>query len=367
MGSMMSSRSLILLVTTFSLVVSVAQAGNQANSVVNKSALDKEPSVSQDRNQILQHSTALEDQIEIRRQQSLSEQGVKSEQYKNGFNDGYNQAVIDLVKSQLLSESSSNALIIPITSTSQNQTNSEDVGASQEWLDQSFSYLVSQDWSKAITTSTQAITLNPESALGYINRSWAYAEKGLTQNAIEEANKALDIAPKNALAYNNRGYAYEIEGKKDLAIKDFRLACQLRYQAACETVQRIADYAVQKNLDDIKRLSKESLQKYKLQDWLAVEELNSKILKIDPENVSAYINRSVARSQLGQLKNALNDSLFALQLNPKLGMAHNNKGRIHEQLGQIGKAKGEYQMACQLGVQKSCIEYNRLNIATVSK
>ena len=79
------------------------------------------------------------------------------------------------------------------------------------------------------------------------------------------------------------------------------------------------------------------------------------------------MSRAGARSELGQLKSALDDSLYAIELDPEFGLAYNNKGRIHEMMGQVGQASKDYKKACDLGIKKGCIEFKRLNLATVDQ
>jgi len=48
-----------------------------------------------------------------------------------------------------------------------------------------------------------------------------YRELGQHERAIEDYNEAIRLNPEYAVAYNNRGYAYKLQGKKAEAIADF--------------------------------------------------------------------------------------------------------------------------------------------------
>ena len=80
---------------------------------------------------------------------------------------------------------------------------------------------------KAIADYDQAIRLNPENAVGYINRGVAYDDLGEYEQAIADYDQAIRLNPEDAVAYNNRGVAYsELEEYKP-AIADFNQAIRL--------------------------------------------------------------------------------------------------------------------------------------------
>ena len=62
-------------------------------------------------NRILKKSSELEQQIENRRLQAEALKDPKSEQYRLGYKDGYNKAVIDLIKANLMPESPNSPLL----------------------------------------------------------------------------------------------------------------------------------------------------------------------------------------------------------------------------------------------------------------
>lgn len=58
-------------------------------------------------------------------------------------------------------------------------------------LQKSHLSLQNRDWSEAIRTASEAISLHPEYADAYNSRAWGYYEKGLLDKSIEDCNKAL--------------------------------------------------------------------------------------------------------------------------------------------------------------------------------
>jgi Flp pilus assembly protein TadD len=280
---------------------------------------------------------------------------VDSVQYKIGFKDGYQKAVDDLKKSL------AGASVPAATTMAAAKDPGQEKMEASKLVSDSFEQLVrDKDWDGAIKSATAAITLNPNDPVAYINRSWAYAEKGKLDEAISDANKAVELAPRNPMAHNNRAYAYELAGSLTKAKQDYKIACELKYQPACDTVAVFERALTGETQKEVKELLNRSFQKFKEKDWRGVESMSTKAIDLDPGNAMAYVNRSGARAELGLLSTALEDCNRAIQLNPGLGIAHNNCGYTYELLGQTKQAEVAYQQACNLGYKKSCRDYFRL-------
>ena len=77
------------------------------------------------------------------------------------------------------------------------------------------------DYEKAIVDFSKAIELEPNGAMAYVNRVWAYCAKGQWSLDIEDYNEVIRLKPEDALDYYNRGLAYKVQGKKAAALADF--------------------------------------------------------------------------------------------------------------------------------------------------
>ncbi|MDH5324328.1 MAG: hypothetical protein OEZ68_04465 [Gammaproteobacteria bacterium] len=227
------------------------------------------------------------------------------------------------------------------------------------WLEKSRGFLHKQQWPNAIDAASRAIVANAKNPDGFIYRSWARAENGDYHEAIEDASKAIQLEDKNPLAYNNRAYAYELAKSPELAVMDYEFSCKLGYEAACTTARKLKRVS-EENKRKIQDFAAKALAAFQKGDWSDVEQFASRVLTIDSNNTDAYINRAVARTELGKYGKALKDCNTALIINPKLGVAYNNKGYIFELLGESGKAVHEYETACQLGIKQSCGDLQRL-------
>ena len=76
-------------------------------------------------------------------------------------------------------------------------------------------------WDDAITSLTEAIQLDPKSALAYSTRGLAYTMKENFEAALTDLDTALRLSPNNATAHFNRAFAYYRKGDKDKAIEDY--------------------------------------------------------------------------------------------------------------------------------------------------
>ena len=310
--------------------------------------------------QILMNTKLSELEMNVDQSSNANSRDTESVQYKIGFKDGYQKAVADL-KNSLSQET-----LVPANGKSNaSQVADKKVGKEQAaaaLLTKSFQDLVSEgNWDAAISAATQAIKLNPNDPVAFINRSWGYAEKGNYKEALSDANKAVQLSPRNPMAHNNRAYAYELSGALTKAKKDYKIACELNYQPACDTVAKFDRALKGDTVAEVKELLNRSYEKFKVKDWSAVEQMSTRAISLDPSNAMAYVNRAGARAELGLLSTALDDCNRAIQLNPGLGLAHNNCGYTYELMGRAKQAELEYQQACNLGIKQSCKDYHRIS------
>ncbi len=80
----------------------------------------------------------------------------------------------------------------------------------------------------AIEDYTQAIRLNPSSAMAYHDRAVCLARIKENDRALADYNRALQLASDNPLSWNGRGVIYLRRKEYEKAIPDFTMAIQLR-------------------------------------------------------------------------------------------------------------------------------------------
>jgi len=75
---------------------------------------------------------------------------------------------------------------------------------------------------------------DPDDAVAYSNRSFAYSDKGDHDKAIADLTEAIRLDPDDAVAYSNRGFAYSNKGEYDKAIADLTEAIRLNPENAAD-------------------------------------------------------------------------------------------------------------------------------------
>ncbi|KAK2979685.1 hypothetical protein RJ640_027265 [Escallonia rubra] len=122
--------------------------------------------------------------------------------------------------------------------------------ASQEAKGKAMEALSEGNLEEAIDQLTQAISLNPTSAIMYGNRgaAWFELQSATTHDssvyikmkkpnaAIRDANAALEINPDSAKGYKTRGMALAMLGRWEEAAKDLHLASKLDYDEEISAV-----------------------------------------------------------------------------------------------------------------------------------
>ncbi|KAK8613995.1 hypothetical protein V6N13_122374 [Hibiscus sabdariffa] len=89
---------------------------------------------------------------------------------------------------------------------------------------------------EAIEHLTQAILLNPTSAIMYGTRASVYIKTKKPNAAIWDANAALEINPDYAKGYKSRGIARSMLGQWEDAAKDLHMASKLDYDEEINNV-----------------------------------------------------------------------------------------------------------------------------------
>ncbi|XP_017337423.1 hsc70-interacting protein [Ictalurus punctatus] len=82
---------------------------------------------------------------------------------------------------------------------------------------------------KSLDLFTDAIKLNPRSAILYAKRASVYIRMQKPNAAIRDCDRAIDINPDSAQPYKWRGKAHRLLGHWEEAAKDLATACKLDY------------------------------------------------------------------------------------------------------------------------------------------
>lgn len=158
-------------------------------------------------------------------------------------------------------------------------------------------YLKNRDYPHAIEAYTEAIRLDPHSAIAFYGRGYAYYASHDADRAIQDFSEAIRLEPRYGEAFRERARAYEDKLDYAHAIQDYAAAIRIKpadsvllYDRAYD-YQRIGEYA------------------------LAVADLDELVRRF-PQSTDAYRDRGVAHLLWGHLAEAQRDISRAVELNP---------------------------------------------------
>jgi tetratricopeptide (TPR) repeat protein len=157
------------------------------------------------------------------------------------------------------------------------------------------SYIRIQQYDRALTELSHAISLEPDYAAAYENAGVAYFHEKDYPRAIAAFQKAIELSPNQTSAYYGRGEAYMRLGQKDLAIADFR-----------------------------------------------------KVLSINPSHVSARNNLGLLLAEKGAYLRAIREFETVVRLEPNHKDASFNLARAYSLSGQIGRAARQYEKVIEM-------------------
>jgi len=132
--------------------------------------------------------------------------------------------------------------------------------------------LSEKNWEGAVSSATEAIHLSSENtAVAYVTRSGAYANAGHLPEALADAEMAIRKNPDESTGYNSRGYVYELMKKPRLAKLDYEIACSLKYEIGCASMNLSntedkplqAKLQIQKELEQIQKAVPQEVSKTK--------------------------------------------------------------------------------------------------------
>ncbi|KAF4080828.1 hypothetical protein AMELA_G00175820 [Ameiurus melas] len=133
-------------------------------------------------------------------------------------------------------EIENDGVIDPDTDEVQDMGDYENLEVTEEMMDQAnekkmeaIDALGEGELQKSLDLFTDAIKLNPRSAILYAKRASVYIRMQKPNAAIRDCDRAIDINPDSAQPYKWRGKAHRLLGHWEEAAKDLATACKLDY------------------------------------------------------------------------------------------------------------------------------------------
>lgn len=213
----------------------------------------------------------------------------------------------------------------------------------QAYVNRGYAYRQKGSHDLAIADFTKAIELKADYELAYGNRSNSYAKKGNLDLALADLNKVIQLKPDNADAYNDRGLIYRRMGNKELALADFDKAIQLYGESP-------KAYLVYFNRGILRCIQGCS--------DLAFADYN-KTIQLNPNFAEAYVERASVYDNKRRFDLAVADYNKALQLKADLPQAYNGLGWIKHQQRLYDQAIMDYTTAIRLDPNYATAYCNR--------
>lgn len=197
-------------------------------------------------------------------------------------------------------------------------------------LEEAQKKFVDHDFPAVIKLCSEALELNPNSAIAYGKRGAAYSVTNQAQLALADLNKAIELDPTNADAYNNRGATYGNMRNFNAAVADFTKALELdpknamAYNNRGGTLRYLGN--VQQGLQDLTRA-----------------------IELNPKLDIAYYNRAFCYIAMGDMNGAISDLDKFIALRPNFAQAYFVRGQCLQMKGELSKAQADFAKAKQLG------------------
>ena len=178
------------------------------------------------------------------------------------------------------------------------------------------------EFERSIADYNEAIRLNPQYAIAFNNRGYAWATKKDQDRAISDFNEALRMNPQYALAFNNRGDAWKAKGDFQRMMADYTEAVRIDPENA-EFVHDLA-WELAANRND------------KIRNGIRAVELARKVCELTQWKNANYIDTlAAAYAEAGQFSEAVRWQEKALE---DAGIAKNAGSRRRLALYKEGKA-----------------------------
>ena len=234
------------------------------------------------------------------------------------------------------------------------------------WHNRGWAYVEEKKYKEALADFDKAAELNPNSELPYLGRGWTYNQQKKYEAAIREYDKVIELNPKYSVAWNNRGAAKSWLNKMREAVADYDKAIELKpnyvqaYENRSKAFNALGNY--EKASEDRRRAehlkwSNEKADKA-IDKALALEQrgdvkgalkLLNEAVKLYPDNQFVLVNRgNIYNDYLKDYERAIDDYNKTIELNPKFSWPYLNRAIAYGRLKRWEEAIVDYGRAIEL-------------------
>mgnify|MGYP000639523301 CR=1 FL=1 len=208
-------------------------------------------------------------------------------------------------------------------------------------LDQTMRLIEKYNFENALQLLDQILQAFPESGLAYDLKGMIYARLGKLELANEALSAAVALVPNFSIAWYNYARVQELQGNLDQATIYYERALQLQEDLVMAQMDKARLHQVQGSYQ-------EALKSF------------SEIAKSDGENqVEAFLQRGMAKRQLGDFGGALVDYNRAIAAYPDNADLLQNRGNLNLVFGFYHHAIQDYKEALDISPELASSLYNR--------
>jgi tetratricopeptide (TPR) repeat protein/S1-C subfamily serine protease len=221
--------------------------------------------------------------------------------------------------------------------------------------------------SKTILDIDKAISLDDRSEVAYFLRANSKLQLGDNKGALLDAETGISIEPKSHLGYIARGNAKSQLGDRQGALLDFDKAIAVEPNQTYPFTNRGSFRAKlgdrQGSLSDFDRAASINPNESAIYSSRGAIKLNfgdkkgaladyNRAIMLDSKSFLGYVGRGFVREQLGDNPGALVDYDKAILIDPDFPLAHQNRGDLKLKLGDVKGALLDYEKLISLNIPK---------------
>lgn len=192
-----------------------------------------------------------------------------------------------------------------------------------------FVYAKLGQFDKSELDLSEAVRLQPQSAVVRVSRAQTLQLKGDADAALQALDEAVKVAPQDATGYAYRGAYFMSRGKPRDAMPDLDKALQLEPLNTRALLHRGIAWSLQGHLDE------------------ALDDLDQAV-KTSPEEPDAHAYRGAVLLQAGKYDDAFDDLNTALALRPNDPKVLAQRGLAQTQKGNLALGLADFDQAIRL-------------------
>jgi len=229
---------------------------------------------------------------------------------------------------------------------------------------------------KAVELFTEALEINSQHVMAYINRGHARRQQGDLEGAKRDYESAYRIDPYVAAQWIEGGRRHPLQGgstpvpptqgTRPEPVQGAQNAKAL-YQQALEFKQRGDDDAALNFLNRVIATDARYAPAYELraqlhyqaQKWDAAIRDYDTLLNLRSTDTDNHVNRGLMYYFKGEPEKAIDDFTRAIDAKPKSTVAYNNRGTVYKEQGNYDRALADFNRALDLDPQNAGTLLNR--------